>query len=271
MKITALKDIPAKKIIITVITCVLVLFGIYTIRQVRGTKWVYVLEVLSPYNEIKNAIPYWVANFIAIGDTDGGILANPNAIVLDKETYEGGGLGTHTVLTLKVRSVRDSLGSLTYKGQPLTLNNWMDTKFTRVHQGGYVIYIGDNPPDTTRYNLTVKAKKLSEEPFVVDSLVVGSEMRNSKGEVLVKIVEVSSTYSQQISPTQVRRLDELKKDVYLTLELSARKYDSIYYYREFQKVKPAEKIDLFFREATLWEATIVSVEVPEEVNKSIQS
>lgn len=147
----------------------------------------------------------------------------------------------------------------------------MDTKFSGVHQGGYVIYLGDNPPDTTRYTLRVKVRKLNEEAFVVDSLVVGSEMRNSKGEVLVKIIETSSSFSQQVPSAQIRRLDELKKDVYLTLELNARKFDNTYYYREFQKVKPAEKIDIFFKEATLWEATIVSVEEPKEIDGNLQS
>lgn len=115
MKITALKDIPAKKIFIIVLACILVLSGVYFIRLVRGTKWVYVLEILSPYDEMKSAIPYWVANSILIGDTDGGALSNSIAIVMDKETYEGGGLGSHTVLTLKVRASRDPSGYLKYK------------------------------------------------------------------------------------------------------------------------------------------------------------
>ena len=231
----------------------------------------YVLEVLSPEDDYRSAIPYWVANSIAIGDVDGGTLGPANATVLDKETYEGGGLGTHTVLTLKARVNNEPNGGLTYKGRPLTLNNWIDTKFSRVHQGGYVIYIGETLPDMNRYTLLVKVKKQNEEPYVTDSLIAGSEMRNNKGEVLAKIIEVSSVLSPQITNTPTRRLDELKKDIYVTLELSTRKFDSNYYFMEFQKVKTAEKINLFFREATLWEAIIVSVEVPEEEKKSLQS
>lgn len=269
MRIPAITNFSAKKIIIFVVACTVALAGLFIVRQIRDIKWVYVLEILSPYNEMKNAIPYWVANAITIGDTDGGTLMVPNAIVLDKETYEGGGMGTHTLLTLKVRVLRDSLGSWMYKGTPLTLNNWIDTKFTKVHQGGYVIYIGENLPDTSRYSLRVKVRKLNEEPFVVDSLAVGSEMRNNKGEVLVKIIEASSSLSQQIPTSQIRRLDELKKDVFLTLELNARKYGNVYYYREFQKVKSAEKIDLFFSEATLWDALILSVEKPNKSDSNV--
>ena len=93
--------------------------------------------------------------------------------------------------------------------------------------------------------------------------MVNDQMLNNKGEVLAKILSVNLIPSRirQNTPSGsvIFSIDPENKDVEAEIEILVKSKEGIAYFGELNKVRTGENINLFFSNATLWDAFITSV------------
>ncbi|OGF99796.1 hypothetical protein A2153_04025 [Candidatus Gottesmanbacteria bacterium RBG_16_38_7b] len=235
----------------------------YIYKQEQNSVYIYVTALLSDGKDIFVAAPYWVANTISKGTKDKSILGKTNAELIDVETYEGGSHGKHVILRLKLSAIKDRFGSLYYKNQQLEVNKWLDLKLGQIDEKIYVVYLGAKLQDSNKHRYRIIISKKSEEPYVVNNLKVNDEMVNNKGEILAKIISLKSTHAEIRSPSDASPLsisyDPLKKDLLLEVDILTNLREGIEYFGELRKLRAGESINLFFPQATLWDAVITSV------------
>lgn len=251
----------------------LVVFSFFAYGQKQRKEQLFATAVMGAGEDIFIAVPYWVANSINTGDHEVSPFGTVNAEVIDKESYEGGSHGKHVILQLKLTVLEDSGGKYYYKNQPLEIDKWLNLRLGSIDEKVYITYLGKTKPDNSRKIFRVTVKKNSEEPFITDNLTIGDEMLNNKGDVMAKIVN-KVTY-----PAEVRSFtdsgilqistDSTRRDILLTVDVSAKRSENIYYFGELKKLRVGEKLNLFFNKATLWDGIITSVEETEK-QKTLQ-
>lgn len=238
--------------------------------KLRNKAEIYVSTFSSP---TKGALPYWIADAVEVGDKDISFLGDESAVVIDKESYEGGGHGRYLSLLLKMTVTRDARrGVYLYRSRPLLVGDWLDLQMTKSRQRGTITYIGTSPPqfEYKKFILTVLGRKV--DPEFAENTLVGSTMVNNKGIVLAKVLDKKVTLAEVRVDTDkgqaVVSYDRTKRDIVLTVEVLVKKVSDTYYFLEYMKIKRDEDIDLFLKESSLWGLRILSIkEVPENTSK----
>lgn len=202
-----------------------------------------------------NWVPYWIGEGIHIGDRDVTPLGGVTAIVVEKETSEGPAYGQYVYLLLEARVVKDRSGVYLFKNKPLSTGGVIDLKLTTTQLQGLITYVGKEPPKYEYKTITLTVKSREVEPWVADNLKIGSAILNSKGEIIAKVID------RKVTPAEVRvdtaggsavvSYDKRKRDLEITVEVSAKKIDSVFYFSEIQKIKTNEYLFLPFEEITL--------------------
>lgn len=236
---------------------------VFFINQQQMKIQLYAIGAMGANQDIFIAVPYWVANGINKGDKDKSIIGNANVEILDKLAYEGGSHGKHVILDMKLNALKDKNGKYFYRNQPIEVNKWFDLRLGKVNEKVFLLYLDSKPQKKEKKKLKVVVKKAQELPYITDNLFIGDEMLNDKGESMAKIIDKTDKVAEIKSYTPSGELyfrrDPTTKDLTLTLELSVLNHDGLNYFGEIRKVKIGEKINLFFRNATLWDGIIISV------------
>ncbi len=208
-----------------------------------------------PINAAFNWVPYWIANSININDVEKSTLGSLNAIVVDKTAYEGQGYGQYVYLLLKINSVKDRSGVYLYKNKPLVVGSILDLKLSNTQTQAMVTYLGTMPPVYKYKKIILSLKGRSWESWVVDSIKEGSEIKDSKGKTIAKIIDLKSGPAEVRSDSSLGQAkvsyDQTRKDFTIKAEMIVRDDNGIYYFEEFQKVKVAEGLYLTFAQNSL--------------------
>ena len=222
--------------------------------RAKNSAELYVRAIFAPKEDFTVAVPYWVANTMKKRDREKTAFRQTIAEITDIESYEGGGHGKHLIMDMKITAQKDREDNLTYKNQSLVLNEWLDFNFGKVKQRGFITYLDFKPPKFPKKKLLITLIKKRELPYIANQLKTGDVMVNNKGEVMAKVLAV------KISPAK-NPADILENllDIELTVEMLVKEISSLFYFGEISKVAVGQKITLFFKNVTLWEADITSV------------
>ena len=238
-----------------------VFYFVYNQQQNKVT--IYATGVMGSSGDLFLAVPYWVANSINIGDRDISPSGTVNVEILDKESYEGGSHGKHVILKMKLNLHRDRNGKYYYRNQQLKVNVWVELTLGDVSEKVYITYLNTKQANYPKQKLRITVKKNSEEMYIADNLSINDEMRNDKGEVLVKIINkttspaIIKSYSDKGELTLFK--DPARRDIELTIDIIATRKEGLDYFEELRKIRVNEKINLFFNYVTLWDGIITSV------------
>lgn len=240
----------------------------------RSQAWVYVsVSLVRPQNIslniAYNSVPYWVGNSIAIGDTEQNLLGSVGAIVEDKESFDWFTFGQTVNLVLKVNASRDRTGVYLYKNKPLLVGSILDLKLSNTQTQGIITNIGEQKPTTGKSQLVIEIKGKQIDPYIADSLVTGDEIKNNKNETIAKVIDKKSTPAQVRTDTaagvSLVSLDNTKRDLTVTIQMKADKFNDVYYFASTQKIKVNEVIYLPFKSVAL-NYPITSVSQPKETD-----
>lgn len=220
------------------------------------------LAVNAPFNWV----PYWMGEAIHIGDRDINPLGGVNAEVVEKESIESVAYGSVVTLVLKVNAIRDRSGVYLLRNKPLAVGSTVDLHFTSAQATGYITYMGRDIPEKNLIKLRVKVKVRSVDQSVADTVKIGSEVRDSKGMVLAKIIDKKVTQAEVPATSTlsggVTKLsyDSSLQDLAVTMDLMTSKRNDSYYFTETQRIKVNEIVYVPFPEEAA-NAPITSVEV----------
>ena len=215
--------------------------------RVRNQTMVYVTLTLS---RPKTSIPYWIGNYITVGDREISPLGELNAEVVEKNTYEGFDVGQYVYLLMKMKTVKDRSGNYLFKNKPLSVGSIVDMKLTSANFQAMVISVSSEPPvyEYKKIILTVREKEIW--PWFTDSIRVGSEIKDDKGGVIAKILDKKVTIAEVRVDTAGGQAtvsyDRRKRDIDIILEIIVKKITDTYYFTETQKVKVNESLFLPF-------------------------
>lgn len=254
------KKFPVGIIILVIFILAGIAAGFFFYKQKSNESVMYVtVSLLKPEKSIQNApynwVPYWITNSIEIGDREVNPLGVVSSEVIDKEIFDGPASGQYVYLTLKTTVNRDRNGIYLYKNKPLLTGGEMELKLTKTETVGQVLYINRDLPkyEPKKFIITVKGREL--EPWVAESLKVGSIIMNRKGEVIAKLLDKKVTNAEvRTDWAGVTRIsyDNRKRDLEATVEITAQKIADNYYFAVGYKVKTNEWIYLPFREVSLY-------------------
>ena len=226
----------------------------YFNSRAKNSVNLYARAIFAPKEDLTVAVPYWVANTMKKGDREKTAFGQTIAEITDIESYEGGGHGKHLIMEMKITAQKDRADNFTYRNQPLALNEWLDFNFGKVRQRGFITYLDFKPPKFPKKKLLITLIKKRELPYIANQVKTGDEMVNDKGEVMARVIAV------KISPAKnPADISENLQDIELTVEMLAKEISSLFYFGEITKVAVGQKITLFFKNVTLWEADITSV------------
>lgn len=208
------------------------------------------IYLLVRLNGESTAVPYWIANSVNIGDKDADPYGNVRALVVDKETYEGGGDGLFVQLILKVYTIKDKSGLYLFKNQPLSVGGKINLNFPKISQEAYIFSMEENPPKEAYKTLLVELETSSISDDLIDLINEEDKVTDSKGRILVKILR------KGVENAPIRGDDKIMK---LSAEILTKKISNYFYFQENQKVKVGEVIDLHLNDVSLWDLKVTSV------------
>jgi len=232
---------------------VFALFVIYFFyNKSRSGIVLYGRAIFSESDDLKVAVPYWVANQVEKGNKEKSAFGGTTAEVIEVESYEGGSHGKHLVLELKLFVQKDREDNYFYKGQSLELNKWVNFNFGKFKHRGFITYLSLKPSKFKKKQVLLTVAKDNELPFIAKEFKPNDVMLNNKGEVMAKIISVN------LVPTTLNT--EARSNVEISVEVTAKDIYGIDYFTEISKIKTGENINLFFKNVILWDGLITSVE-----------
>lgn len=202
--------------------------------------------------------PFWLANNLAIGDTEKDASGRKIAEVIKAEKYEWLD-NTNVFLTVKVRAKHNkTMDKYTYKNKPLEIGNSIELLLANTFVVGQIV---DNQVPESGYEtkeIVVRGRLRGREPWLIEKVKVGDEMKDfGTGKVLATILDtqiVPSTTNTLVSmQDQVMTIDKTssKKDLIISVRMRVTKYGNLWYFAGKQKVKIGQFIHIFLPQANL--------------------
>lgn len=166
------------------------------------------------------------------------------AELLDIFSYEKSSDRTTVYLTTKLKVVYNKASdTYTYKGTPVLIGSKIKINFDNLFVEGLITDIEGVADRRERRLITVEAQIREEnstyletsgtKTYIADAIKVGEEIKDNKGNTMIKILNKKVEPAKKVVVTSdgrtVLRLDPVRKDVYLTLEINALKIGERYF------------------------------------------
>lgn len=234
-----------------------VIYFLYIRQRTQTPVFVY-LSILrqsvvsAPVNAPNSWVPYWIDESVSVGDRESNPFGSVSSEIIEKESFEAPFYGRYVYLLVRMKSSRDRSGMLLYKNKPLSAGGIVNLTFSKVQIQGYVFDVSLEKPVRIIKTVRIQVKGRDFEPAVADAIRIGSEIKNSKGEILARVVD------KKVTPAEVRvdtasgqamtSYDQRKRDIEATVDVIVKDINGLYFFMETQKVKVYENIFLPFPE-----------------------
>lgn len=164
--------------------------------------------------------------------------------VVSIRSYDTGSAIKAVYLTTRLRAVYSRASNQhTFKGTPLSIGSPVRLNLDRLLVEGLVTHVEGVKDPRVRENLIVEAQVREETPtfpeasgtreYIADALKVGDEVKDSRGNVIIKVLSKRVENAKRLVTTSDGRTliqtNSLRKDVYLTLEVNAVKIGERYF------------------------------------------
>ena len=235
------------KILILLAVFVIVFFGYIFSRKSEY------LEVVIKVNEENTRYELWRQEtgtmtwftelfYEGMSETDG--LGRVMAEVLEMRSYDTEPGRKALYLTTRINAVYSkSSGQYTFKGRPLLIGSTIKLNLDNLLVEGLITQVAGVDDPRLMETIIVEAQVRDETPvfpetsgtkvYVADALDIGEEIKDSQGNIILKILDKKVENAKRLVTTSDGRVivqsNPLRKDVYLTLEITAYKIGGRYY------------------------------------------
>lgn len=195
----------------------------------------------------RSGIPSWYLGLLKKGLIEKDLIGRPHVEILDVYSYPSPLTDPNKnmlFITLKIRAVYSkSTNSYVFNSRPVQIGNTIRISPGNILIDGLITNIEGIPDSRIRKTVRANAQMIYETaaypssygvyPYLAESIEVGDEVKDSKGETIIKIVakrveDAKRTVVTDSGKTFIAH-DPLKKDVYLTLELKVTQLGNDYY------------------------------------------
>lgn len=217
---------------------------VYTTARVKVTDEIALYAVSSPNVEF--------ASSFHVGDTERDELGRVVSEITSIETYKIVPDKQVVYLDIKLKSVYNPRTKKhSVRGKDIIFGESFDFSFTKVRFKGIIVdFEGFNDQDSEKSKkITLKAQLRNENrnysdvygvpEFIAKSVKPGDEVKDSKGNTLVKIVEVNILPAKRVVLNNAGAYtidDPYLKDVFYTMEISAKEINGKNYMFDYLPV-----------------------------------
>jgi len=244
----------------------IVILGIFLLFY-RKNEYVTVRVKLTDTNPLYawNYPRYSYSQQFKVGDTSKDGLGKSIAEIVAIDSFDFDRERQVVYLDLYLKATHDSRSKLYYfRGKPLVYGSEIDLTFSNTIFKGIVTEaagsrMSDKNFEFVETQFIVRGveeesiDKLPIEPQVIESLVKGRKIVNSKGDVMLEIIDSVITPALRIVETDTgnvfQRSDPFYKDAKLTLKVRVRKVDGKFYIFDDIPLRVGLRLDLPFDDA----------------------
>jgi len=186
----------------------------------------------------------WFSDLFHKGMKERDGLGNVKAELLDTFSYEKTPARITVYLTTKLRVVYNrASNTYTYKGTPVLIGSKIKVNFDNLLVEGLITDIEGVSDKREKRLITVEAQIREEnstyletsgtKAYIADAIKVGEEIKDNNGNTIIKIIDKKVEPAQRVVVTSdgraMLRVDPVRKDIYLTLEINALKIGERYF------------------------------------------
>ena len=186
----------------------------------------------------------WFSDLFHKGMKERDGLGNVKAELLDIFSYEKTPARITVYLTTKLRVVYNrASNTYTYKGTPVLIGSKIKVNFDNLLVEGLITDIEGVSDKREKRLITVEAQIREEnstyletsgtKAYIADAIKVGEEIKDNNGNTIIKIIDKKVEPAQRVVVTSdgraMLRVDPVRKDIYLTLEINALKIGERYF------------------------------------------
>lgn len=241
-----------------------------TIRLFNQDSPEYVLDSNQP--------KAWYVEQIKVGKSQKNQLGETLVEVVDVYSYPNSYVYSDVYVTLKIKAVQNKITKqYVYEGSPLLIHDVKSFKIQDLLVNGEIIDIFENKRETKKFKITfeLQPKRVNYEyvnngqslikgvdNYVADLIIKGLSIKDSKGQQIFLINEVSKKIGERILATERGILsipDQERTQVTIEADLWAEKINDRFYYRKEETLLVDEVIWLTFEQITV-PAKIIRIE-----------
>lgn len=253
-------------LIICVILFSLLFLAFFLLRRTR-----YINVVIKVTNKnilyTANNPPSWFAEYFKEGMIGKNSIGQTVAIIKKVLSYDTSTTEKALYLTINLKAdYSKGENKYSYEGNPLLIGAPIKIEFQNVLAEGLVTYLeGVKDVREDREILTetqimwyqqVFPETNGIPAFLAEAINVNDEVKDSLGNVLIKIVDKKVEPAKKITTNSLGNVfvvnDPLKKDVYLTLKLKVKKINNDYYLFDDVKVKVGGSIPVHLSNISIY-------------------
>lgn len=219
------------------------------------------------------APPYWISESFHSGDVEYGMDGKINAQVLSINTYEQNSYGQNVsnkqyIARVKLRAeINPKNKSIIYKGLEIHISDPISIKPVGRNMSGNITWIEGLTDNRKPVHLEVVAKAYDRYPWFADSIKKGLIMTDGSGRAIAEVKDVSVNLTEITVTTATgnvfARLNPLKRDITVTLDLSAVKSEDRLLFAPDQVIKVGLPVWIYTPKINLDDFKIVSFkEIP---------
>lgn len=187
----------------------------------------------------------WFASAFHVGQKEKDGLGKVQAEVLNVYSYDKSEDHKNIYLDVKLNTVYNrATNTYTYKGTPVLIGSTIKLDLDNVFAEGLVTEVQGFPVKSEHQTIKVEAQMGDEETnfmqvsatknYLADSIQTGDTVKDNKGTTLIKILDKKVLPAEVTVVTSdgriIKATDPVRKDVFLTLEISAEKIDGKYFF-----------------------------------------
>lgn len=154
----------------------------------------------------------------------------------------------------------------TYKGKNILVGSTIQLNLNSLFVEGLIVYVNGAKSPYPESKLKVETRLIDYVfifpetqgvmPFLADSIQEGNEIKDPEGKTVLRVIKKQSEDALKIVTTSsgdvFLRRDPIKKDVYLTLEVTAHKIGDRYYFSDDYPLLIEQTIPIHLPTVSLW-------------------
>lgn len=219
--------------------------------------------------------PYWNNDILTTGMKETDSLGLDTAEIVNVRKYDSRPDNPVYYLTLKLKTVY-SPGSKTYSynGKKLTVGTNIKLSINQISFDATISNMGGKEDRYSKQKIKVKARIMNPAianfyetfgvlPYLADGINIGDEVKDNSGNTILKItgktVENADKYVINSNGSQQTLKDPFRKDVYLTMDISAYKIGNRYYFFDYIPILVGDNIPVHLSNLSIY-PLIISIE-----------
>jgi len=255
-------------VVVTIIFGLIIFLIVLTLNRSRWITIEFKIVQNPTYFSFSNpeTTPYWVAENVRPGDVQYNNLGQKNLQVLNVTSWGFNYRQTWVKASVNVK-YNPTEKKYSFQYQPLEIGRPIDVSLNGTSIHGIVTAIQGFTDQRPLYNITIKARlvdtntpysvaTLGVDPWIADAVDEGQIMTDESGRQVAKIVNKDVTPAERVITTSDGRVltgeDPLKKDVYLTIQLSVTRTNNTYFFMEDTPIKIGLSFPLFLKHELLY-------------------